>query len=86
MKVHIPVSTHFTKSFKEISKKMLTQLRQIRRDHYKRFFPLQFCNSFFEFHYVIVIVVLRLITVLLRAESNDYSPHYADYGVRNETS
>ena len=49
---------------------MLTQLRQIRCDHYKTVFPLQFRNSFFEFHYIIVIVVLRVITEPLRVESN----------------
>ena len=51
---------------------MLTQLRQIRCDHYKTIFPLPCRNSFFEFDYVIVIVVLRVITVPLRVESNHY--------------
>ena len=37
-------------------------------------------------YYVIAIVVLRPITELLRAESNHYCSHYADYGGRNEDS
>ena len=47
---------------------------------------LRNCNHFLERHYVIVIVVLRVITVLLRTQSNDYWIYYADYTVRNEGS
>ena len=47
---------------------------------------LRNCNHFLERHYVIVIVVLRVITVLLRTQSNDYWSYYADYTVRNEGS